>query len=202
MRPKIIPGVPRQKKGSFHDTESFKQFDSDIISQKFKVLKERLFSVNDWKKYAGENTADFKLFDSSGNPMDRKPQIGYFIRIDIPGPGQTEAKGFDWVEITIISHQSTDTSEYILMECKPSKDPKNDKGDRIAHFYDKNASSCFVISKNENQLKAAIYGRNESPNYKANFLDIIRNLLIALGGMSGFSKIQWKSLSDGLLYFN
>jgi hypothetical protein len=51
MKPKQIPGVPIQKKGGFHDTESTKQCKILEINSKFAVLKER-FSPS----IAGKNT--------------------------------------------------------------------------------------------------------------------------------------------------
>lgn len=202
MKPKQILGVPAQIKGGFHDTESQKQFENPIITgQKFEILRQRFFSVNQWQEYTGKNSADFRLYDFKGNPIDRSPEIGDFIRVDIPGPGEKEASGFDWVEVINKSHQLSDQFEYFLMTCRPSKVPGNSDNDHIAHFYGNQASSTFMISKTANEIKAAIYGRNEVPNYDAQWIDKIRNVWVAVGGMMGISKIQWKALSDGLLDF-
>lgn len=200
MKPKQIPGVPIQKKGGFHDTESTKQFKILEINSKFAVLKERFFSINRWKEYCGNASADFKHFDASGELADRFPKKGDFIRIAIPGPGTVEAKGYDWVEIINISHRDTDKSESYLMMCRPSKEPNKLKG-YVAHFYTPAATSSMLISKEGNILKAAVYGRNERPNFNASFWDQIRNFFIALGGIFGFGKMQWKILADGLLDF-
>lgn len=203
MKPKQIPGVPIQKGGGFHDTESEKSYENPTVAaQRFEILKQRFFSINQWRKYAGEATADFKLYDASGNHVERAPKVGDFIRIDIPGPGQTEADGYDWVEITHISDQETDNSESILMTCRPSKPLDNKNSPHIAHFYGVGATSNFMIARNGSTIKAAIYGRNEKPNFRAKFIDKIRNFMIAIGGIFGMSKIQWKSLSDGLLDFD
>lgn len=200
MKAKQISGVPQQKNGGFHDTESQKVFEnSSVAVQKFEILKEKFFSVNQWKSYCSEKLADFQLYDSYGNHLSRKPEIGDFIRIDIPGPGDAEAKGYDWVKITSIFSEKEDSYEKIIMCCSPSYIPGQMKNFHIAHFYGARASSCFMIAREGNYIKAAVYGRNERPNFEAGFLDKIRNIFIALGGMFGFSKIQWKSLTDGLL---
>ncbi|MDH6253832.1 hypothetical protein M2347_003559 [Chryseobacterium sp. H1D6B] len=203
MKAKQIPGVPEQKKGGFHDTESQKDFnDSAIVFQKFAVLKKRFLAVHHWKEYCGEGFADFKLHDSSGNYVERIPEPGDFIRIDIPGPGNFEARGFDWVEIVEINEEFSDTeTERLAVTCRPSKIPGNHKNHHTAHFYSSEATSTFIISRTGTSIKAAIYGRNESPNFNASFLDEIRNVSVALGGMMGISKIQWKRLSDGFLEF-
>ncbi|WP_313091449.1 hypothetical protein [Chryseobacterium flavum] len=202
MKPKQIKGVPRQKSGGFHDTESKKQFDQALIPLKFEILKNRFFSINKWKSYCGEAFAAFKLYDSEANPVEREPQKGDFIRINIPGPGETEAKGYDWVEITDLCYYQDNISESILITCKPSRNPENKKSRHIAHFYSSGATSTFIIHKNPDHLKAAVYGRNEKPNFNAKFLDIIRNLFIAIPGMFGVAKIQWKQLTDSLLDFD
>ncbi|MBV8327316.1 hypothetical protein [Chryseobacterium sp.] len=201
MKPKQIRGVPPQKSGGFHDTESRKQFEQALIPLKFEILKKRFLSVNQWKKYCGEAFAAFRLYDVNGKSVERDPQKGDFIRIDIPGPGDTEAKGYDWVEITDICFYQDNISENIMMTCRPSINPEDKRKNHIAHFYSSKATSTFMIYRNPTHLKAAIYGRNESPNFNAGFIDILRNIMIAAGGMAGVAKIQWKQLADGLLDF-
>lgn len=202
MSPKIFKGVPAQKFGGFHDTESRKVFEQDLIPEKFKILKKRFFSVNNWENYSGKAFAAFRLYDFEGNPADREPQKGDFIRIDIPGPGEPEAKGYDWVEITDVCFYQDSFSESISITCRPSVNPQNKKSRHIAHFYSSASSSTFMISRNIAHLKAAVYGRNERPNWNAPFLDIIRNLATAAGGMMGIAKIQWKQLTDSFLDFD
>ncbi|SDQ10138.1 hypothetical protein SAMN05421664_0483 [Chryseobacterium soldanellicola] len=202
MKAKVIAGVPQQKKGGFHDTESEKTFDNPAItSQKFEILKERFLSVNNWKKYCGKHSADFKLFDAYGNFVDKKSEIGDFIRIDIPGPGDVEAKGYDWVQIISMFDEEDDNFAKIIITCRPSVIPDKKKHRHIAHFYSDKASSTFIISREGNVLKTGVYGRNETPNFNTGFLNKIRNIFITLGGIAGISKIQWKTLSDGLLDF-
>lgn len=201
MKPKQIPRVPQQISGGFHDTESQKQFEPTLFPVKFKLLKERFFAVNQWKSYCGEGFADFKLYDDEGNEVVRTPQVRDFIRIDIPGPGEKAAKGYDWVEITDICFQEDNISESIMITCNPSKDPEDKHSKHIAHFYSAKATSTFMISRTATHLKAAVYGRNEAPNFNAGLIDVVRNLMVAAGGMIGVSKIQWKKLSDGFLDF-
>lgn len=202
MKPKYIKGVPQQKSGGFHDTESKKQFEIEWVPFKFEILKKRFLSVHQWKSYCGEAFADFKLYDSTGNPTERDPQKGDFIRINIPGPGEKEAKGYDWVEIVDICFYQDTISESIMITCRPSRNPIDTKSKHIAHFYSSKATSSFLIYKSPTHLKTAVYGRNESPNFNASFIDIIRNIIVAAGGMMGIAKIQWKQLTDGFLDFD
>ena len=201
-QPKLIPGIPEQKKGSFHDTESRRLFENqEETSQAFKILKNRFLSINDWKNFCGKKT-EFKLFDSAGNQISRSPQQNDFIRIDIPGPGNPESKGYEWVEIVKISDQfpTAGEVEHLIILCKPSAVPgKNEKN--VSHFYSQESSSNFKISRGSKYIKIGIYGRNETPNMNTDFTGKIRNLLIALGGMFGLSKLQWKVFADGILKF-
>lgn len=108
MKPKEIFGVPIQKKGSSHDTESQKNYVApERVDHAFNTLRERLMLINNWKSYCGEGFADFKLFDSKGEMINRYPLIRDSIRIDIPGPGTVEAKGFDWVQIVDLFEEQT-----------------------------------------------------------------------------------------------
>ncbi|MGD1317706.1 hypothetical protein [Chryseobacterium sp. 2R14A] len=179
MKPKNIPGVPQHFKGSFHDTESTIKIEkSEEIEAKYNVLKQRLFSVNNWRRYCPESTTDFKLHDASGIMVERLPKIGDYIRIDIPGPGGSDGRSFDWVQILMID---ADFSDRVMIQCRPSTDPAKKNSRKIAHFYSHASTSTFIVSKQGNILKAGIYGRNEYPNLKSGFFNSLRNVFIAMG---------------------
>ncbi|MGE8553223.1 MAG: hypothetical protein ACN6OB_04695 [Chryseobacterium jejuense] len=201
MKPKHIKGVPEQDSGGFHDTETIVKFDKALLPLKFEILKKRFFSVNKWMSYCGDAFAAFKLYAPNGNPVERDPQKGDFVRINIPGPGETEAKGYDWVEIIDICYDEDADSESIMMTCRPSTNP-TDESLHIAHFYSSKATSTFMIQRYATHLKTAVYGRNESPNFNASFIDRLRNIAVAIGGMMGIAKIQWKQLTNGFLDFD
>lgn len=205
MKPKIVTGVPEHEKGSFHDTESVRKLnDLENSIENFKTLKDRFLSVNYWSYYAKGTGADFKLHDRDGNLKKRLPEKGDFIRIDIPGPGNFEARGFDWVQITDMYEKQFnegEIAELLLIECRPSEIPGKENTN-TAHFYTAEATSTLIIFRGTDYcIKLGIYGRNETPNMNAGIADKARNLTIALGGMVGLSKIQWKALADGLVEF-
>ena len=203
MKAKQIPGVPVQKKGAFHDNESKRSFESaELVANHFEILKDRFFSIHRWKEYGGDLSADFRLFDSYGSYVDRMPRKGDYIRIDIPGPGDIKAKGYDWVEVMKIDDRCYgDELERYLLVCRPSAVPQSNE-EHIAHFYARESSSSFIISRGIDYIKAGIYGRNEVPNIsRTGFFGRIRNLLVSIGGFFQLTKIQWKSLADGFLDF-
>jgi hypothetical protein len=202
MKAKSIQGVPTQYEGSFHDTESQKNIIvPEVLDSKFNVLKERFYSINNWKDYTGSGFADFDLFDSIGLYINTKPRVGDFVRIDIPGPGDVGSRGYDWVKIEGITVTINDEQERHLITCRPSASPgENPK--YIKHFYSDRATSTFLIEKGTDYIKVGIYGRNEMPNKKnTGLLGKIRNLLVSFGGFLKLTKIQWKALADGLLDF-
>ncbi|WP_312195449.1 hypothetical protein [Epilithonimonas vandammei] len=203
MEAKQIPGVPAQKKGAFHDTESKRSFESEgLVANHFEILKDRFFSIHRWKEYGGDLSADFRLFDCDGSYVERMPRKGDYIRIDIPGPGDIKAKGYDWVEVMKIDDRCYgDELERYLLVCRPSAVPQSNE-EHIAHFYARESSSSFIISRGIDYIKAGIYGRNEVPNIsRTGFFGRIRNLLVSIGGFFQLTKIQWKSLADGFLDF-
>jgi len=203
MKAKQIPGVPVQKKGAFHDNESKRSFESaELVANHFEILKDRFFSIHRWKEYGGDLSADFRLFDCVGSYVDRMPRKGDYIRIDIPGPGDIKAKGYDWVEVMKIDDRCYgDELERYLLVCRPSAVPQSNE-EHIAHFYARESSSSFIISRGIDYIKAGIYGRNEVPNIsRTGFFGRIRNLLVSIGGFFQLTKIQWKSLADGFLDF-
>ncbi len=202
MKAKLIRGVPIQYNGSFHDTESQKNIIvPEILNNKFSILKNRFYSINYWNDYSGNGFADFNLFNSLGLYIDRHPRVGDFIRIDIPGPGNVGSKGYDWVRIDEITLTTNDEKEIHLITCRPSASPKGNPK-HIEHFYSDSATSTFIIEKGIDYIKVGIYGRNEIPNTKNKGIwTFVRNFLVTFGGFLRLTKIQWKTLADGMLDF-
>jgi tellurite resistance protein len=98
-----------------------------------------------------------------------------------------------------ISENNTGNEESITVTVQPSTNPLNDKDD-VAHFFSEEASSSFVVKRVEKKITAGVFGRNEKPNTEAeSFIDKARNVAVAAGALSGFSKLQWKSLVNGIM---
>ena len=57
-----------------------------------------------------------------------------------------------------------------------------------------------MVKRENSKVTAAVYGRNEKPNTDVETAgDKARNAAIATGAITGFSKLQWKSLVNGLV---
>ena len=197
----LEPGlIPSQQEGAQSETVSSKDcIDKNNCDHLFEVVRQRLFSVNNWHDYAGKLTAVFQLTDTNGTEVNRLIDKGDHFRINIPAPGSQAGEGYDWVKVEEITEGEDQGNKFAAIRVRPASDPCNDNSD-VAHFFSEQATSSFVVKQEGNKLIAAVYGRNEKPNTDVEkLIDKTRNALIATGAISGFSKLQWKSLVEGLL---
>ena len=166
----------------------------------FGVAKDRLLNVNHWKEWAGALSAGFQLTDENGRDMDALPGKGNYFKINIPAPGIVTGEGYDWVQVEEVKEEAEGESEYVAIRVRPAPSPVNENPD-VAHFYTDEATSNFIVRRDGLKVTAGVYGRNEKPNVKAadTIIDKIRNAVVGTGGVSGFSKLQWKALVSGLL---
>ena len=191
--------IHENKSGSQTNTENSVALSSENDAKEFFIIvKKRLLSIKDWHSYAGAMTASFCLTDEKGNEVNREPQKGDYLRIDIPAPGTGTGEGYDWVQIEEIVDEEETTGLLFGIRVRPAPSPVNEHKD-IAHFFTEEATSSFIVKQNDNKVTAGVYGRNEKPNTEANtLLDTVRNAAVATGAITGFSKLQWNSLVKGL----
>ena len=192
--------VPHNETGRETNTERSRQFESiEVARAFFQKVKERLLDVNSWQRMAGTATACFQLTDPQGREVQRHVRKEDHFKIDIPGPGPETGEGYDWVRVEAIEQEEGEEYEMAAIRVRPASNPRNDRSD-IAHFFTDEASSCFLVKREKNKVTAGVYGRNEKPNTAAETLvDKARNTAVAAGAMTGFSKLQWKSLVNGLM---
>ena len=194
------PSVPEQTSGNASDTVASAHFNSEEDARQFyQVVKQRLLQVNDWQKWAGSATAQFQLADANGADVNRTVEKGDYFKIDIPGPGPITGDGFDWVQVEQIEDETAEHTEKVAIQVRPATNPNNDRND-VAHFFSEEASSNFIVKRDGTTVSAAVHGRNEKPNTKTETLtDKARNAAVATGAVAAFSKLQWKSLVNGLV---
>jgi hypothetical protein len=192
--------VPAQQEGTSSDTEAVQNFETIEAATKFyEVAKQRLLNVNNWQKWAGAATAHFQLTDADGNHVDRSVEEGDYFKIDIPGLGPLTGESYDWVQVEKIAESHSDDSERIVIQVRPASNPNNERKD-VAHFFSDSASSSFIVKRDGKTVTAHVHGRNEKPNTNAETLvDNMRNAAVATGAVAAFSKLQWKSLVNGLV---
>ena len=188
--------IPENRQGIQTNTESSIEFSTEKEAKHFfEVVKNRLVDINRWHKLAGKTSASFRLTDHEGKPVSRTAQKNDHIKIDIPGPGTDTGGGKDWVQIEDIEEKEN----LIGILVRPASNPNDERKD-VAHFFDEQSTSSFVVRKEKYKIIAGVYGRNEKPNTETETtIDRIRNVAVATVAITGFSKIQWKSLVNGLL---
>jgi len=195
--------IPEQNEGTQSNTESVIEFDNlQKTIHAYLLVKQRLLNVNQWKSLAGEGTANFQLIDSNGNESHHPAKVGDYFQIDVPGPGSQSGEGNDWVKIEDIKEVEQSETQAIAIRVRPVANPNNSKPN-TAHFFSGSTTSSFIVWREQNSVSAGVFGRNESPNTEnENWVDKLRNTVVALGAMGGLAKLQWKSLVDGLLRFD
>ena len=194
--------VPVQKEGKETNSEYSISLENRESAQRiFKAASERLLLINDWESLSGSMSANFYLTDSLGNEVTRLAAEGDYFKIDIPGPGGVEGRGYDWVRIEKIQEDidCEKDLESVAMRVRPAPNPKT-PGEKVAHFFKDDATSSFVIMREGKKVTAAVYGRNEKPNSVINnLIDKVRNVMIAISAIAGISSIQWDNLVKGLI---
>jgi hypothetical protein len=194
--------IPEQKKGNQLDTTNTVSAETlDQARVIFDMAVDRLLDVNCWDEICGPLSAKFWLTDAHGNEIDRPAQQGDHFKINIPAPGSSSGEGFDWVRIEIIDDKRNPIaeSESVTVRVRPTSSPLTSDDD-TAHFFKEDATSSFVVERKGKVVSAEVHGRNEVPNATSEKpLDKVRNVVVGIGAIAGFSAPQWKSLVKGLL---
>lgn len=195
--------IPVQQEGGHSDTVSKQEFaTSEEAKAFFETVKSRFLNVNDWELFAGEEKAEFAMMDSSGIVQHREPIEGDYFRINILGPNNPTGDKYDWVQVEEIEHKTGADEESVMIRVRPCPSPLNEK-EETAHFFADDATSTFIAKREGNIIYAEVHGRNEKPNTEdLGMIEKIRNTLVAIGGILGGSKFQWKSLTEGLIKTN
>ena len=194
--------IPEQEHGAAKDIKKQIVMETlDDAEDMFLLAKERLLSVNDWKKMIDGNSAHFQLSDTHGEPLHRHAHLGDYIKIDLPGPGSIAGKNKDWVKIEAIAYDDypDENGESILLQLRPVAAPNTDN-EHTAHFLKDEATSTIQIKRWGKIVAAYYYGRNEIPNTDTgNVLDTVRNLAVATTSILALSSVQWTNLLESLL---
>ncbi len=193
--------IPRQRGGGFSNTESEMSFASvaDACNH-FERVKERFLNINGWSDISN-GLAEFRLTAPDGSPKAKDPEEGDYIRINLPAPPTATSGKYEWVKIEYIVSKKSIMSDYesVAILVRPAESPvDSEKG--TAHFFKKDATSTFMVRRDNTTITAEVHGRNEKPNTDVTYLfDMLRNIFLSIGAILGFSKVQWKSLVNGLI---
>jgi len=201
MKRKDLLGIiPGQFKGQELEVEASKVTGNESAAQSlYELAKKKLFSVNDWHQVVAGLTARFQIVDQNGNEVSRKVNKGDYLRINIPGPGNKEGDGYDWVVVEELKEISKGSFQSAGFRVRPTENPFGKKNE-TAHFYSNETTSSFIIIRENIKVVSWIVDRNMLPNIEAeSFVDKLRDVMVGVSGIAGFSKVQWQGLADGLL---
>ncbi|HEX5654021.1 MAG TPA: hypothetical protein VFX58_13160 [Chitinophagaceae bacterium] len=195
--------VPQQYTGSEIESEASTDLKSDEEAKYFfKIARQRLLDVNNWHRVAEKISARFQVVNKDGEEEDRQVKEGDYLRIDIPGPGRQQGDGYDWVYVETINELKNHIVQSVGLRVRPHPNPFDEKSE-TAHFYSREATSSFIVTRESSRVSSWIIDRNLVPNKEAESLaDRIRDTAVGLGAIAGFSKIQWQGLANGLVATN
>jgi hypothetical protein len=196
--------LPQQQTGRQTDFTHEQKYDTlEAAHKAFQAAAGRMLSINNWHDYAGAGSAKFTLCNNQGEEVEVMAEEGFFISIDLPGPGPDAGDGAEWVLVEkLASGGGANTAEeYVLMTVRPAADPRKAAAE-IAHFYTDESTSTFIVRRDGMVVSAGAHGRNESPNNEdVDLHDKIRNTAIALMARVGLSGGQWQKLVNGLIEY-
>lgn len=192
--------IPEQFKGQALEVEASRVSDTETAAQSlYELAKKKLFSVNDWHKIVAGLTARFQIVDQDGNEVSRKVNKGDYLRINIPGPGNKEGDGYDWVVVEELKEINKEDFQSAGFRVRPTENPFGKKNE-TAHFYSNETTSSFIITREKVKVISRIVDRNMKPNTESeSVVDKVRDVMVGVSGIAGFSKVQWQGLADGLL---
>jgi hypothetical protein len=196
--------LPLQQTGRQTDFTHEQKYDTlEAAHIAFQAAAGRMLSVNNWHEYTGTGSAKFTLCNNQGEEVEVMAEEGFFISIDLPGPGPDAGGGVEWVLVEKLASEggAHTAEEYVLMTVRPAADPRKAAAE-IAHFYTDESTSTFIVRRDGIVVSAGAHGRNESPNNEeVDLHDKIRNTAIALMARVGLSGGQWQKLVNGLIEY-
>ncbi|MGZ3767448.1 MAG: hypothetical protein ACXVA2_22480 [Mucilaginibacter sp.] len=193
--------IPAQKKGaSFDVSESISLRDRTETIADYEAAKQRLLRVSNWGEIAGEDPGTFVLTDRWGKEIGGDADEGDLIKIHLPGPRNLIGGGEDWVSIEKIHEEENHDADmaHLTMTIRPHLNPFT-RNKAIAHFFGKCTTNTFLVCRHGNKITGSIHGRNEQINTNTDWMDLVRNLLVALPAQAGLSNLHWKRLAKGLI---
>ena len=198
--PDTLGIIPAQFKGQEIEVEASQTLKDKTSAQTlYNVAKKKLQNVNSWHKIAGDITARFQIIDQKGNEVNREVEKGDYLRINIPGPGSKQGDGYDWVLVEELKEINKETLQSVGFRVRPTENPFSEKKE-TAHFYSKEATSTFIIIREYSTLISWIVDRNLLPNTdSSSVIDKVRDVVVGVSAIAGFSKVQWQGLADGLI---
>lgn len=193
--------IPAQKKGASFDVRSSIMLgDRDQAIAWYEATRSRLLMVSQWGEFAGEAPGTFVLTDAGGLKAEREAREGDLIKIHLPGPRNLIGGGEDWVIIEKIHQEKNRRLDEVLtaLTVRPNRNPLA-ANKAVAHFFGKYTTNTFLVCRHATEVICSVHGRNEQINTATDWLDLLRNMMVALPAKAGLSNPHWKRLAKGLI---
>ncbi len=196
--------VPAHTQGVASNASARRSFGTEAEARDaFERQKNTLLDVGNWTRLSGFENASFDLCDANGRQVNRPPQVGDFVRIDIPGPS-----GHDWVRIEDIRNGPDAAS----ITVRPSYDPTDRPVRRnvTSHFFTSAATNTFMVERSGTTVTSAVRGRNEVANTgseASSWASRLRSRAVAAGAWgvdlpfnrtTGVQQHQWNVFTENL----
>lgn len=186
---------PGPKNRRFENYHVYNSIDEAKIG--FDQSREKLFSIQKWSNLKGINS-EFKLYHESGRFLtDEEPQKGNFIKIILPGFNEA-----NWVQIT----GKDSYPDFAQFTVHPSRAPqeKSDPDSPVEHFFKRQSSSTFRITRRGKRIYASEIGMKEEINNEGEDAGDrkLDNSIVGVGGWLAFQKLQWEKLTKWLVHLD
>lgn len=202
MTPSLESIIPENIKGKPSDIEhSVTLGNREKAIDVFRTAARRMLTINEWHRIESFISAVFVLTDATGQKLEGPAALGDFIKIDIQGPGPTAGDGYDWVYIEALEDNSNADAkeESVAMRVRACQQPGKETNN-VAHFFTSEATSTFIIYRNQTAVTSFYHGRNEVLNTgTGKKLDKIRNAIMGSVALAGLSEVQWDTLTKSFL---
>ena len=168
--------IPAQYTGKEIFTEKSIVLKNETEARNFyAIARERLLNINNWQALAGFISGKFKLVNEEGIELERNVQEGDYFKIDVPGPGNTDGEGYDWVYVEALKEIEREDVQSVGFRVRPAENPLNNNNE-TAHFYSNTATSTFIVTRKNNTVLAEIIDLNLKPNNEGGSVtDKLRN---------------------------
>ena len=189
---KVLQG--EETKDKLYQNENTYPTEQEAITA-FEHSKRKLFDVNDWTKLSGVNST-FELYDNHGRRSTAlKPEIGYYMKIILPASTIE-----NWVQVTDIREEES-LAEFTVQPSEKPKELAEDEAE-VKHFFSKEASSTFRVTRQGNVIHGYEIGKNEAINNQGEDAGnrAVLNTFVAEGGWAIFQQLQWDKLTRYLVH--
>jgi hypothetical protein len=193
--------IPKNIEGKENDL--FESVQAQSIEQATSIFRKAFTRISNpyiWHEITGlpmKFLASSDIVDRHANPIVE----GNYFRIETPAPGTSIGAGYDWVKVDAVEDKKDSRSEMesFGMTLRACDNPNSDSN-ATAHFFNRLATSTFLIQRNNAIVTASYHGRNELPNTEiGRILDNVRNAFVALGAEAGMSEAVWSQLLKAFL---